>query len=66
MKQIVPNSTGTAFTILKISDDYYLWVGRGVVSCLGVDKTVDTFVPLTGFRRRGKLYGTGAKAFEYS
>ena len=24
------------------------------------------FVPLTGFRRRGKLYGTRAKAVEYA
>jgi hypothetical protein len=33
---------------------------------LGVDKRVDIFVPLTGFRRRGKLYGTRAKAVEYA
>ena len=37
-----------------------------MVTCAGVDKTVDIFVPLTGFRRRGKLYGTRAKAFEYA
>jgi hypothetical protein len=37
-----------------------------MVTCAGVYKRVDIFVPLTGFRRRGKLYGTRAKAFEYA
>ena len=33
---------------------------------LGAEKRVDMFVPVTGLRRRGKLYGTRAKDFEYS
>ena len=37
-----------------------------MVTCLRVDKTVDIFVPLTGFRRGGKLYGRRAKAVEYA
>ena len=51
---------------LKMSPIAYLYEGPGMVSDLGVDKTIDTFVPLTTLRRLGKPGITKAKASEDS
>ena len=51
---------------LKMSPVAYVYGGPDMVSYLGVDKTVDTFVPLTTLRHLGKLGITKAKASEDS